>query len=68
MPESASGGHERFLSDLPQVPWLERYDENYFAQYSIVAAALECIRADYPLACTTSACLLGLSIRWINSI
>ena len=42
-------GHERFLSDRPRVAWLERHDENYFARCSIVTAALERIRAGYPL-------------------
>ena len=49
MPGSTTGGHEGFLSDRPQVAWLESHDENYFAQCSIVTAAPERIRAGYPL-------------------
>lgn len=38
-----------FLHDRPAAGWLEAHSENYFAEEGIAVAALERIRADYPL-------------------
>ncbi len=44
------GPHQaHFLHDRPAAGWLEAHSENYFAADGIAAAALERIRADYPL-------------------
>ena len=39
----------RVLHEHPSVPWFEVHSENYFAAGGAMHAALECIRADYPL-------------------
>jgi uncharacterized protein (UPF0276 family) len=54
IPASAGIGlrarHQRaFLESRPAVPWLEVHSENYFAAGGPGHAALERIRADYPL-------------------
>ena len=41
--------HAQFLSERPPVVWLEAHSENYFAENGIARAALERIRADYPI-------------------
>ena len=39
----------RVLAEHPPVPWFEVHSENYFAEGGAAHAALERIRADYPL-------------------
>lgn len=39
----------RVLAEHPAVPWFEVHSENYFAEGGAAHAALERIRADYPL-------------------
>lgn len=42
--------HVRYVrTERPQVPWFEVHSENYFADGGPAIAALEAIRADYPL-------------------
>jgi hypothetical protein len=41
----------RFLSEKPSVGWLEVHTENYMSAGGIRLAALERLRADYPLSC-----------------
>lgn len=41
--------HECFLDDRPAAAWLEAHSENYFAEGSVAAQSLECIRRDYPV-------------------
>lgn len=40
---------ERVLAERPPVPWFEVHSENYFGAGGAMHAALERIRADYPL-------------------
>lgn len=40
---------ERVLAECPPVPWFEVHSENYFSAGGAMHAALERIRADYPL-------------------